>query len=171
MLQAGSGRGWEVNSGVLAMRREASWVIELWQAEFKAGLHLYEKLTGVDQSALMWVLAHEPRARLFTMPPLYNFRGPALYSRDLDSPAAFHSRAALRSPSKSATAKAMQRLFHTVAEAASSKVSIEDAATGKGGGSPQPILSRRPAARIAAHNHPHQQSASHHKRPQPMRKR
>lgn len=164
-----AGRGWEVNSGVLAMRREASWVIELWQAEFKAGLHLYEKLTGVDQSALMWVLAHEPRARLFPMPPTYNFRAPALYSRDLERPAAFHSRTAMRSPSHSATSKAMSRLMHGVAEAVSAKIGGESidgrGATGVAAPAPkrQPpsaVRSRAGSTRGPQHLHD-----SHHKKP------
>ena len=72
MCQAG--RGWEVNSGVLAVRQKAAWFVRLWADEVRAGLRTYSMLTGVDQSALMWVLAHEPKARLFPMPALYNFR-------------------------------------------------------------------------------------------------
>jgi hypothetical protein len=117
-----AGRGWEVNSGVLAIRRQAAWVVKLWQAEFASGVRLYQRLTGVDQSALMWVLAHEPRARLFAMPPIYNFRAPALYSNDLGAPVAFHSRTALRSPSPAAAAHAMNRVAHSVAESASQKI-------------------------------------------------
>ena len=123
-----AGRGWEVNSGVLAIRKRAAWLVKLWQAEFKAGLHLYEKLTGVDQSALMWLLAHEPGARLFPMPPVYNFRAPTLYSRDLGPPAAFHSRTAMRTPSLGASAKAMSRLAFSVASDTSRKI-LEGAGT------------------------------------------
>ena len=51
-----AGGGWEVNTGVLAVRRRAEWFVELWASEFRAGLALYSKLTGVDQSAFMWAL-------------------------------------------------------------------------------------------------------------------
>ena len=117
-----AGRGWEVNSGVLAIRKQAEWLVKLWAAEFRAGLATYSRLTGVDQSALMWVLAHEPRARLFPMPPLYNFRQPVLYSKDLGAPIVFHSRAALRSPSSGATSKAMARVATAAAEEATRKI-------------------------------------------------
>lgn len=119
-----AGLGWEVNSGVLAVRKQAEWLVQLWAAEFRAGIGLYSRLTGVDQSALMWVLAHEPRARLFAMPPSYNFRLPAVYSRDLGPPVAFHSRTAMKTPTRAATAKAMSRVVGMVAE---------DAARWKGG--------------------------------------
>jgi|EP00326_Haptolina_ericina_P004440 hypothetical protein len=111
-----AGGGWEVNTGVLAIRRQAEWFVQLWAAEFHARLAVYSKLTGVDQSAFMWVLAHEPRARLFAMPPLYNFRGPALYSHDLEPPAAFHSRAAMREPQRDRYSKAMQRVLRSTSE-------------------------------------------------------
>ena len=104
------------------MRKSAAWLLELWAAEFRAGLPLYSRLTGVDQSALMWVLAHEPRARLFPMPPLYNFRQPTLYSRDLGPPVAFHSRWALRSPTRGGTAKAMGRVVEAASEEAKRQV-------------------------------------------------
>jgi hypothetical protein len=117
-----AGRGWEVNSGVLAVRREAMWLVELWAAEFRAGLATYSLLTGVDQSALMFVLAHEPRARLFPMPPLFNFRQPTLYSRDHGAPVVFHSRAALRAASLGASAKAMVRVAQSAAEDASRRI-------------------------------------------------
>lgn len=55
-----AGLGWEVNTGVIALRRRAAWFVQLWAAEYRAGLQLYSKLSGVDQSAFMWVLAHEP---------------------------------------------------------------------------------------------------------------
>ena len=113
-----AGRGWEVNTGVLGVRKQAEWFVRLWEDEFRAGARLYSRLTGVDQSALMWVLAHEPRARLFPMPPSYNFRQPTLYSKDLSAPVAFHSRTATRTPSRSASIKAMAHIAHAVGEQA-----------------------------------------------------
>ena len=120
-----AGRGWEVNSGVMGLRRQAAWFVKLWQAEFHSGIDLYGRLTGVDQSALMWLLAHEPKARLFPMPPLYNFRVPTLYSRDFGPPAAFHSRTAMRLPSHGSSAKAMARLTHGVADDTARKIMEE----------------------------------------------
>ncbi len=119
-----AGRGWELNTGVIAVRREARWLVELWAAEFAAGLGLYRHLTGVDQSALMWVLAHEPRARFFPMPPSFNFRAPAMYSRDFGAPAAFHSRTVVRGAggTRAATAKAMMRVVGSVGEAAAASI-------------------------------------------------
>ena len=117
-----AGRGWEVNSGVLGVRRQAKWLVELWQAEFRRGLHTYSLLTGVDQSALMWVLAHEPRARLFPLPPTYNFRQPTIYSKDLGPPAVFHSRTAMKAIEKRASAKAMARVAQSAADAASKAI-------------------------------------------------
>lgn len=115
-----AGRGWEVNTGVLAVRQQAQWLVQLWAAEFRAGVGLYGSLTGVDQSALMWVLAHEPRARLFPMPPTYNFRAPALYSADLPSPAAFHSRLTVRG---AASGRGMLRVVHAAAAELERKIS------------------------------------------------
>lgn len=117
-----AGGGWEVNSGVLAIRRQAEWLLKLWAAEFKAGIATYSQLTGVDQSALMWVLAHEPRARLFPLPPLYNWRQPTLYSKDLGPPIAFHSRSALRQQSPSVRATAMARVAQAASEEATRKI-------------------------------------------------
>ena len=56
-----AGRGWEVNTGLLAVRRNAAWLVEAWAAEFKQRPGLYSRLTGADQSALMLVLARAPR--------------------------------------------------------------------------------------------------------------
>lgn len=143
-----AGRGWEVNSGALAIRRRAEWFVRLWAAEFRAGLPTYSRLTGVDQSALMFVLAHEPRARLFPLPPLYNFRQPALYSKDLGAPVVFHSRAALRSPAAGATSKAMVRVATAAAEEAARKIASLGAETHPQGrsssrGSSSPSARRR----------------------------
>ena len=51
-----AGRGWEVNTGLLAVRREAEPLVRAWAAEFGARISLYARLSGVDQSALMLVL-------------------------------------------------------------------------------------------------------------------
>ena len=91
-----TGRGWEVNTGVLAVRKQAAWLIGKWGEEFSQRVELYSRLTGVDQSALMLVLARESRARLFTMPPSYNFRAPTLYAAELGGPVVLHTRAAMR---------------------------------------------------------------------------
>ena len=91
-----TGRGWEVNTGVLAVRKQAAWLVGKWGEEFTQRIELYSRLTGVDQSALMLVLARESRARLFTMPPSYNFRAPTLYAAELGAPVVLHTRAAMR---------------------------------------------------------------------------
>ena len=51
-----AGRGWEVNTGLLAVRRQAEPLVRAWAAEFGARISLYARLSGVDQSALMLVL-------------------------------------------------------------------------------------------------------------------
>ena len=154
-----AGRGWEVNSGVLAVRRQAVWFVRLWADEFRAGVGLYSRLTGADQSALMWVLAHEPRARLFPLPPMYNFRQPTLYSRDLPPPAAFHTRTALRSPSRGTSVKAMARIAHAVAEQAGAWPSSESSGghahpSGRVAISP-PAKQLHPTQRRTEHSHHH----------------
>ena len=91
-----AGRGWELNTGVVAVRREAVWLVRKWADEFKSRTKLYSMLTGVDQSALMLVLAREPRARVFPMPPSFNLRTPTLYAAELGTPVVVHSRVAMR---------------------------------------------------------------------------
>ena len=86
-----TGRGWEVNTGVLAVRKQAAWLVGKWGEEFTQRVELYSRLTGVDQSALMLVLARESRARLFAMPPSYNFRAPTLYAAELGGPVVLHT--------------------------------------------------------------------------------
>ncbi|KAL1524652.1 hypothetical protein AB1Y20_019539 [Prymnesium parvum] len=115
--------GWEVNTGVLAIRRRAQWFVRRWADEFRDGLPLYSKLSGVDQSAFMWVLAHEPGARLFPMPPVFNFRAPVLYGRDLERPAVFHSRQAMRDPQRDHYTRAMMRVVQSVTNDLARKIS------------------------------------------------
>ena len=146
-----AGRGWEVNTGCLAVRRQAEWLLKLWASEFRHGIATYSHLTGVDQSALMWVLAHEPAARLFPMPPLYNFRQPTLYSRDLGAPVLFHSRSAMKAQSRDVAAKAMARVAHAAAEEAARQIG---GSRPSGGSRPHPQTTGR-GARGGGHAHGH----------------
>lgn len=105
----GAGRGWEVNTGVLAVRRDAAWLVQAWADEFFQHISRYALLTGVDQSALMRVLSREPRGRLFPLPPTFNLRQPTVWpmrppSSLAGGPFAFHSRRALRSTPRHSSA-------------------------------------------------------------------
>ena len=124
-----TGRGWEVNTGVLAVRKQAAWLVGKWGEEFTKRVELYSRLTGVDQSALMLVLARESRARLFAMPPSYNFRAPTLYAAELGGPVVLHTRAAMR-VKPAAHRASMGSVAETVAGV------INRAVHGGGGGEP-----------------------------------
>ena len=67
------------------------------------------------------------------MPPVYNFRAPTIYSRDLEPPAAFHSRQAMKDPQRDRYAKAMLRVVHGTAEELGRKIGSGGAAAVVGG--------------------------------------
>ena len=136
-----AGRGWEVNTGVLAVRRQAAWLVRKWADEFARRTSLYARLTGADQSALMYVLAREPLGRLFPMPAAFNFRVPSLYAEELGKPIVMHSRQMVRAE------VSLNRAIATVADAAHATILksdkppqlhiLPDSPTAGGGGGPR----------------------------------
>eukprot|EP00607_Mallomonas_marina_P007141 CAMPEP_0182438294 /NCGR_PEP_ID=MMETSP1167-20130531/85657_1 /TAXON_ID=2988 /ORGANISM="Mallomonas Sp, Strain CCMP3275" /LENGTH=337 /DNA_ID=CAMNT_0024631577 /DNA_START=116 /DNA_END=1129 /DNA_ORIENTATION=- len=78
------GRGWETNTGVLAVRKQALPLLEEWLAVIQkeyVSLGLGKYLSG-EQQALMIALQRNPAYRLFPLPNIYNFRRATLHSNN-----------------------------------------------------------------------------------------
>ena len=75
-----AGRGWEVNTGALAVRRQAEWLVRAWADEYSRNLSLYARLSGVDQVRVTPRPAAPGHARLSRPAPVGPPRGRPMVS-------------------------------------------------------------------------------------------
>eukprot|EP01041_Mallomonas_annulata_P005410 gene5410-10825_t len=75
-----AGGGWEVNTGVLAVRKQALPLLREWLEVFKKDIKVFGEYLSGEQQALMVTLQRNPKYRIFPLPSVYNFRRPALWS-------------------------------------------------------------------------------------------
>ena len=71
---------YELNTGVLGVRKRARRLLVLWLKEFRQHADAYAKLSSADQPALMKVLRDTKEFRFFPLPPALNFRPYTVYS-------------------------------------------------------------------------------------------
>eukprot|EP00607_Mallomonas_marina_P009850 CAMPEP_0182419372 /NCGR_PEP_ID=MMETSP1167-20130531/3834_1 /TAXON_ID=2988 /ORGANISM="Mallomonas Sp, Strain CCMP3275" /LENGTH=572 /DNA_ID=CAMNT_0024594261 /DNA_START=114 /DNA_END=1832 /DNA_ORIENTATION=- len=74
------GQGWEANTGVMSVRREALPLLKEWLQVFKERRKEFGEYLSGEQQAFMVALQHNPKYRIFPLPSVYNFRRPALWS-------------------------------------------------------------------------------------------
>ncbi len=71
---------YELNTGVLGMRRRSRRLCSMWLREFRAHAEAYASLSSADQPALMAALRAAVEFRFFPLPPHLNFREYTVYS-------------------------------------------------------------------------------------------
>ena len=73
-----AGDGWEINTGVLAVRRGAVPLVRRWLDIFKREQDVLDQYISGEQQALMLALEEAPWYRAFPLSSLYNFRRPTV---------------------------------------------------------------------------------------------
>jgi len=86
------GQGWEMNTGVLAVRRSSRGIVERWVEVFRDEHALFSDFESGEQQALMLAFERNPQYRWFPLPPVFNFRRSSLFARNgPTSPVLLHS--------------------------------------------------------------------------------
>ena len=73
-----AGDGWEINTGVLAVRHSALPLVRRWLDIFKREQAVLDQYVSGEQQALMLALEEAPWYRAFPLSSLYNFRRPTV---------------------------------------------------------------------------------------------
>eukprot|EP01041_Mallomonas_annulata_P008440 gene8440-17402_t len=76
------GAGWELNTGVLAVKRSSRGLIEQWVHVFTSEPETFVDLESGEQQALMLAFERNPQYRWFPLPPIFNFRRASMFARN-----------------------------------------------------------------------------------------
>lgn len=72
------GDGWEINTGMLAIKRDALPLVKKWLAIFKRDQAVLDQYISGEQQALMMALEEAPWYRFFPLSSIFNFRRPTI---------------------------------------------------------------------------------------------
>lgn len=72
------GDGWEINTGVMSVRRDALPLVKKWLEVFKRDQNSLDRYISGEQQALMVALEESPWYRPFPLSSIFNFRRPTV---------------------------------------------------------------------------------------------